>query len=128
MFTEVIGAIDHARKHPANRLIAVVQVFEIRLRQIPRIESIIQPGLGFVRFTQSFINFVDEGCFITSPRPRFREHRFHRAGAPSNLIDQSVALFTWKVPAHNEKSLRGITGRPIDLQFTKRLRTCHTIH
>jgi hypothetical protein len=86
VFTKIVSSVDHSRKHSANGLIAGVQVLEVFLRQIPCVESVIQPGLCLVRFADCFINLVDECRFITSAGPPFRIIALTARELFSNLI------------------------------------------
>jgi hypothetical protein len=73
LFTKIVSALDHPIEHCAYTLPGLIKLTMPFPSDIIASQRVIQPGLGFRRFTQCFVHFIDKRRDISPPRPRFGE-------------------------------------------------------
>lgn len=126
-------------EHGADMLPGVVEFVVGFAVDIVAGAGVVKPERRFIRLRHCLIELVDEGCFVTPPRPeRSEEVLLGCAHASATMVPTeredrriwsvSEYVSSLKIFRHHENTFRLFQRKPIHVQIPEALRICQSNH
>src|SRR5438552_18563138 len=102
MLTEVVGPIDHSRKHFPYRNVLGIKRVELLRKNIARISRVIPPGLGLSGLAKCLMKLVNKNGPIAPSEAAMSHHCSNSPRTAAHLIRRGITYIDVKFATKDE--------------------------